>query len=385
MTPARPLAGIQVLDLSAVYAGPICARMLADVGASVIKVEQPGTPGDITRATHRMFAHFNAGKRCIRVDLTAPEGREIVLELMARADVVIENFRPGVVRKLGIDYASVAERFPSLVYCSISGFGQHGPDAQRAAYAPIAHATSGYDAAHMAAQPDPDGRPQNASIMIADILTGSYAFGAIQTALLARHAHGRGDYIDIAMQESMMTLIPGQIQAAQLPDPPRGTGFWPIRAADGYVMVCIVSQKNFEMLAAALERPALLQDERFGRGQRFRHMAEFVGEIEAVTGNWTVAECVQRLNATGVPCARYREPAELFDDPQLQQRKAFTRFDDDKGGFWVQNLPFRFGSVDVSTTPVAAALGEHTDEVLTGDLGRDADAVAALRAAGVVA
>ncbi len=359
--------------------------MLADCGASVVKVEQPGSSGDITRGVSRMFAHFNAGKRCIAVDLSRPRGRQLILELMARSDVVIENFRPGVMTKLGLDYPAVADRYPALVYCSISGFGQSGPDAQRAAYAPIAHASSGFDAAHMAAQPNPEARPPNSSIMIADILTGSYAFGAIQTALLARRSTGRGCHVDLTMIESMMTLIPGQIQAAQLPEAPRVGGFWPIRTSDGYVMVCIVSAKNFRCLLDAIERPDLADDPRFQGRERYRNMADFVAEIESVTRAWSSLECERHMNACGVPCSVYREPAELFDDPQLVHRGAFQRFEDDKGPYWIQNLPFRLSHSDVTTEPMVAGFGEHTDEVLGGRLGLGESDLAALRGDGVIA
>ena len=181
MPVAKPLAGLNVADFSMVYAGPICARMLSDCGASVTKVEPLGL-GDTVRGNARIFAHFNAGKSSVQIDLGSIEGQELAHRLIDEADVLIENYRPGVMRRFGLDYASVKARRPDLVYCSMSGFGQSGPAAQRAAYAPVAHAASGYDIAHMSAQIHPDtqvsenDRPPASGIMIADMLTGASAF-----------------------------------------------------------------------------------------------------------------------------------------------------------------------------------------------------------------
>ena len=243
--PAKPLQGLKIADFSAVYAGPICARMLSDCGADVIKVEAI-RGGDVMRGptgNSRVFAHFNAGKRSIALDLTQPDAQQIAKQLIAQSDVLIENFRPGVMAKFGLGYDDLSEQFPSLVYCSISGFGQQGPFAQRAAYAPIAHAASGFDYAYLSSQGNVGGRPPDSGIMIADMLTGSYAFGAIQTALLGRMQSGRGDFVDVTMMESMMSLIPRQLQDAQLAKTPRDGGFRPIRVRDGYVMICIISKK----------------------------------------------------------------------------------------------------------------------------------------------
>ena len=274
------------------------------------------------------------------------------------------------------------------MYCSISGFGQTGPDAQRAAYAPIAHAASGYDVAHMGAQihasPPVLARPQASGIMIADMLTGAYAFGAIQTALLGRVTSGLGDHIDVTMLESMMTLIPGHQQAAQVVDAPQMGGFLPITASDGYIMACVVSDKNFEGLCTALVRMDLHADARFDRASRIANVRYLVGEIEKWSATRTVVECETHFNRHGIPCSRYNSAADLFDEPQLQHRGAFTRNEDEAGEYFVQNLPFQFASMDNATTRHAPALGEHTD-VVFADIGLDKAAIAALRERGVVA
>ncbi len=389
MGTSKHLAGLKVADFSMVYAGPICGRMLSDCGAAVTKIEPLGL-GDNVRANPRIFTHFNAGKRSIQIDLTSEEGQQLAYALIDEADVVIENFRPGVMRRFGLDYASVKARRPDLVYCSISGFGQTGPDAQRAAYAPIAHAASGFDIAHLRAQGNSqqasgeESRPAASGIMIADMLTGAYAFGAIQTALLGRVSSGRGDYIDITMLESMMMLIPGQQQAAQIPDAPQLGGFIPIAANDGYMMMCIVSDKNFDGLCAAIDRQDLKDDPRFVRIGRIRNLRELVKEVEHWSATRSVAECEAHFSDHGVPCSRYNTPADLFNDPQLQHRGAFSSFSDDDGDYRVQNLPFQFASVQNTTTVPAPAAGEHTDQVLAENLNLDADTIADLRARGLV-
>ncbi|MDC6449057.1 CaiB/BaiF CoA-transferase family protein [Pseudomonadales bacterium] len=378
----KPLSGLNVIDFSMAYAGPICGRMLSDCGADVIKVEPLGV-GDGVRGDARIFTHFNAGKRGVQIDLSTSEGQQLALGLIDQADVVIENYRPGIMKRFGLDYASVKTQCPSLVYCSISGFGQTGPAAQRAAYAPIAHAASGYDTAHMNAQVHTDdstkARPPASGIMIADMLTGAYAFGAIQTALLGRFNTGLGDYIDVTMMESMMTLIPAQQQAAQIADsPPRG-GFLPIKAKDGYIMACIVTDKNFEGLCQVIHREDLHQDDRFERFNRIKNLHHLVVEIEKWSVTRTIADCEAQLNSTGVPCSRYNAVEDLFNDPQLQHRGTFSIAEDEEGEYFVQNLPFQLASQGEATTPVAPEAGKHTDSVLKDSLGLDIEAISTLR------
>ena len=204
--------------------------------------------------------------------------------------------------------------------------------------------------------------------MIADMLTGSYAFGAIQTALLGRERTGLGEYIDVTMMESMMMLIPGQIQAAQMENPPPAGGFHPIKAKDGFVMVCIVSEKNMLGLCKAMNNPGMQEDERFTRGQRMKHMKELVAEIESWSSLLTAVECETRLNETGVPCSVYNRTQDLFAHPQVLERGSFKELDDEFGKYFIQNAPFQFHSFDASTSTMVAKLGEQTDEVLLHEL-----------------
>lgn len=377
----KPLTGLKVVDFSAVFAGPICTRFLSDCGADVIKVEAP-RGGDVIRGPlgfSRVFAHFNSGKRSVAIDLGAPEGQRLAKALVSDADVVVENYRPGVMEKFGLDYHSLKADNPRLIYCSISGFGQVGPFVHRAAYAPIAHAASGFDIVHTRAQGDPDARPPVWGIMVADMLTGAYAYGAIQTALLGRERTGQGDYVDVTMMESMMMLIPGQIQNAQLENPLPSGGFPPIKVKDGYVMVCIVSEKNMRCLCEAIGRPDMLEDERFKPGQRFLNMDAFVENIEAWSIQWTAVECEQKLNEASVPCSIYNEPADLFTHPQAIARHSFTEMEDETSKFFIQNAPFQFASVDIKTPPQAPKLGADTDAVLHEKLGLSEQELAGLR------
>jgi len=386
MNQTKPLSHLTVLDFSAVYAGPICSRLLADCGANVIKIEATGA-GDLTRGpkgTSRVFSHFNAGKQSIALDLKHAEGQQIAHKLLASADVVIENFRPGVMAQFGLDYARVSKQRPDLVYCSISGFGQEGPMAQRAAYAPIAHAASGFDIAHARNQRDPNADPSVWGIMIADMLTGTYAFGAIQTALIGRTQSGKGDYIDVTMLESMMSLIPGQIQLAQIPDAPPARGFHPVRTQDGFVMICIVSGKNLRTLCKAMERLDMLDDPRFAFGEHFKNQPLFLQEIESWSSRLTTDACEHALNATGVPCSRYNSPEDLFDHPQIQERQSFTEQQDEYGAFLIQNAPFKFTGVNTATSSETPSLGEHTDRILAGLLKYSAADIERLRGLGAI-
>ena len=380
----KPLDGLKVVDFSAVFAGPICTRLLSNCGAEVIKVEPP-RGGDVIRGPYgksRLFAHFNAGKKCVALDLGQDEGQALARELLVDADVMVENYRPGIMARFNLDYASLKEALPGLVYCSISGFGQSGPHVNRAAYAPIAHAASGFDHVHQGDQPDPEAPPPVWGIMVADMLTGSYAHGAILTALLGREKHGRGEYNDVTMLESMMMLIPGQIQLAQVENPPPVAGFQPVHCKDGFVMICIVSGKNLRCLADTIGKPGLATDERFQLGERNKNREAFFAELEAFTLQYTVEEAELLLNEGGVPCSRYNAPSDLFAHPQLIERSSFKEFEDKSSRFLVQNAPYLFESCDISTTPTNPLLGQHTMEVLADLV--DPSALDSLRSKGVV-
>jgi crotonobetainyl-CoA:carnitine CoA-transferase CaiB-like acyl-CoA transferase len=212
-------AGLRVLDFSTTIAGPHCTRMLADMGAEVIKIEtEEGetmrTRPPVRNSCSTAFGQLNVGKNSLVLDLKSPSGLEAVRRLVATADVLVENFRPGVMRRLKLDYASLHESNPKLIYCSISGYGQTGPSAELPAYAPVIHAASGYEMAHLAYQPGRS-RPDYCGIYHADVLTGVYGFGAISAALYQRAATGQGQHIDVSMLESMLSLTLNELQWSQ--------------------------------------------------------------------------------------------------------------------------------------------------------------------------
>lgn len=382
MPPSKPLTGYRVVDFSAVFAGPLCSRYLLDCGADVIKVEPPGV-GDFSRGIDGLtpvFAHFNAGKRSIAIDLKQDRGQELVRRLISGADVLIENYRPGIMQRFGLDYASLRDAHPGLVYCSISGFGQTGPQKERAAYAPIVHAASGFDAVFAASQTNTRERPPDWEIMMADIITGSLAFGAIQTALIGRGKTGQGDYIDVSMMDAMMSLIPVQLQRAQMANPIPIGRYCPARTADGWMMLSIVSDKNMQGLTRVLKRPELLDDPRFIRGPRTSHIAELMQEVEQWSGTRGTEQCIAELSAAGVPCGAYEQPEDLFDHPQVLARQSFTTCRNDRlGEFLIQNLPAKFQQFDSSAADQVPTLGEDTDTILSEELALNAEEIAALR------
>src|SRR5436189_2393914 len=256
---SKSFHGLRVLDFSTTIAGPHCTRMLADMGAEVIKIETAEGETMRTRPPVRnhcstAFGQLNIGKNSCVLDLKSPQGVEAVRRLVATADVLVENFCPGVMRRLKLDHASLRELNPKLIYCSISGYGQTGPSAELPAYAPVIHAASGYEMAHLAYQPGRT-RPDYCGIYHADVLTGVYAFGAISAALYQRQISHKGQHIDVSMLESMLSLTPNEVQGAQFEvKPPSRPMFGPVQTADGYVMVTIASEKTFQGLMKVIGR-----------------------------------------------------------------------------------------------------------------------------------
>jgi crotonobetainyl-CoA:carnitine CoA-transferase CaiB-like acyl-CoA transferase len=378
------LGGLRVLDFTTTIAGPHCARLLADLGAEVIKIEAPD--GDMMRTRPPLrggastsFGQLNAGKKSVVLDLKSVPGVGAARRLVATADVVVENFRPGVMRRFGLDYPALKAIRPDLVYCAISGYGQTGPSAELPAYAPVIHAASGYDLAQIAHQLEPR-RPDFCGIYIADVLTGTYAFGAIMTALYQRRVTGEGQLIDVSMLESMLSLTLSEIQAAQFAVAPPGRPiFGPIATRDGYIMPAIASERTFQNLAAASGHPEWITDPRFARyADRRRHWGELVDELETWSKTLATAEVQAIFDRHGVPSSPYRTVREAMADPQLAHRQALAEITDAGGRFLALNPPFRLSAARAAAEPFVAALGEHTEEVLSA-LGYTPAEIAALR------
>src|SRR5712671_5906578 len=346
--------GLRVLDFSTTIAGPHCTRMLADMGAEVIKIETDEGETMRTRPPVRnhcstAFGQLNVGKNSLVLDLKSPKGVEAVRRLVATADVMMENFRPGVMRRLKLDYASLHELNPKLIYCSISGYGQTGPSAELPAYEPVIHAASGYDMAHLAYQPGRE-RPDYCGIYHADILTGVYAYGAIISALYQRQQTGQGQHIDVSMLESMLSLTQNEVQGTQFPiKPPQRPMFGPMETSDGYVMVAIASEKTFQNLVTVAGRPEFVRDPRFAAyADRRDHWGDLMEGVEAWSRMLTSQQCLTELNGAGVPCSAYRSVAEAMADPQSVHRDILADVSDDAGAFKVLNLPFRMSGAEVS-------------------------------------
>ena len=383
----RPFADLRVLDLTTTIAGPYCARLLADAGASVIKIESPD--GELTR--HRpplrngastSFGQLNAGKRSLVLNLKEPAAVAIVRRLVAETDVLVENFRPGVMARFGLDYPALAAINPRLIYCAISGYGQTGPSSELAAYAPAIHAASGYDMAHLVYQEGRE-RPDNCGIYTADILSGTYAYGAIATALVQRHATGHGQMIDVSMLEAMLNLTTTEVQVAQFPQPPSGKPlFGPVATANGYIMPAIASERTFQNLAKAAGREDWITDPRFAEYPvRRENWGVLIEELEQWSRTLSTAECEAALHKHGVPCSAYRSVAEALADPQLAHRDALAEVFDAGGSFRVVNAPYRLSAGLIKVREFSADLGQHTREVLH-DAGYGDAEIAALIASG---
>jgi crotonobetainyl-CoA:carnitine CoA-transferase CaiB-like acyl-CoA transferase len=373
----QPLDGVRVIDFTSIVAGPWATRLLADCGAEVIKVEAVGD-GDILRfappvndGMSRVYAHFNRGKKSVSLDLKSPAGLEIARRLIRTADVVVENFRPGVMARLGLDYETVSKANPGLVYCSVSGYGQTGPDAGKAAYAPVVHAASGFDHVMAAAQGG-DGAPLTGAVMIADYLAGVYAFGAIQTALLRRERNGVGSHVDVTLIEAMMSLLAIQFQEAQSDAKLPSRQFVPMKTLDAYVMVPLVSAKSYHLVYDVIGRPEWRQDPAYAS---MAGIAAHRREIEAALAAWVASQtteaCVETLSAAGVPVSVYAAPVELFDDPHLIHRGVFAELSDTAGAFTVLNPPFRLSGLPCGAAPAVARAGQDTHETVRTTLALD--------------
>src|SRR4051794_30692409 len=368
--PKKSFQGLRVLDFSTTIAGPHCTRMLADMGAEVIKIEsiegetmrnRPPVRNNCSTA----FGQLNVGKKSLVLDLKSPDGLEAVRKLAGGADILVENFRPGVMRRLKLDYGSLRPFNERLIYCSISGYGQTGPSAELPAYAPVIHAASGYDMAHLAYQPGRS-RPDYCGIYVADVLTGVYAFGAISAALHQRHTSQKGQHIDVSMLESMLSLTLNELQSSQFQVKQTARPlFGPLETADGYVMLAVASEKTFQSLTGVIGHSEWVTDPRFAEySDRRDNWADLMEGVETWSRTLTTEKCLAELNGSGVPCSAYRTVGEAMTDPQPAHRRALSEVRDAGGTLKVLNLPFRMSAANVSPGKRMATLGEHTVALL---------------------
>jgi len=313
------------------------------------------------------FGVLNAGKRSVALDLKHPDGAALARDLAAMADVVIENFRPGVMARLGLDYAALSAVNPRLVFCSISGYGQDGAFASLPAYAPIVQAASGYDLANLSHQDERE-RPLNTGMFLADYLTGVHAFGAVCAALVRRNRTGTGEAIDCAMMDAMLGMLAYEVGEAQEPQPNPRLLYKATRARDGFIMLAPISEANFAAMARVAGHPEWIGDPRYAGPARIKNWDALLAEMDRWAADKTVAECQAAMDAGGVPCSRFGTVAEVMASPYVTERGLFAEVAAGGTRFLATNPPFRMnGAASGARLP---ALGEDGRRVVAEILGR---------------
>jgi len=392
----RPLDGITVLDLTRVLSGPYCTMLLADMGARVIKVEHPGR-GDDTRAWGPPFvgketAYFlsiNRNKESLTLDFKNTEGREILAKLISKSDVVVENFRPGAMARLGLDYSTLAARHPRLVFCSISGFGQDGPRRDQAGYDAVIQAEGGL----MSVTGDADGRAFRVGVAVTDMVAGLLAVQGILLALFARERSGRGQHIDISMLDGVISLLSyhasiylttgaesrrvGNRHATIAP-------YDTFAASDGELFLAVGNDEQFQRFCAATGLQHLLADDRFSTNPaRVRNEAALKELLEPVMRERTRDGWLREFATAGVPCGAVRSVPEALSDPQVAARRMVEAVEHAVlGPMKVLGTPIKLSDTPASIRTAPPTLGQHTDTVL-GELGLSAAEIGKLRQRGV--
>jgi crotonobetainyl-CoA:carnitine CoA-transferase CaiB-like acyl-CoA transferase len=381
-----PLAGLRVLELARILAGPWAGQLLADLGADVIKVERTGT-GDDTRAWGPPFvpaadggnlsaAYFhcaNRGKRSIEADFTTPEGRRIVKKLVAQSDVLIENFKVGGLKKFGLDYESLATEFPRLIYCSVTGFGQTGPSASRAGYDLMAQGIGGI----MGMTGAPDGPPMRVGVPVADVFSGVYSTVGILAAVARREKTGKGGYVDCALVDSTVGtlafqslnyLVSGQIPVRIGNAHPNLVPYQEFPVADGRVIIATGNDAQFFKLCGILGDPELAAVPAYKDNKgRLAHRAELVGKLCALTSRLKREEILDKLEAAGIPAGPINDLQQVFSDPQVIHRgmKLDLKNPAAKGGTSPGiRTPIVLDGTPMASELPAPRLGEHTAEIL---------------------
>ena len=398
MTTAGPLDGITVLDLTRVLSGPYCTMLLADMGARVIKIEQPGK-GDDTRAwgppfvagESAYFLSINRNKESVTLDFKQPAGRALLDRLFAKADVVVENFRPGTMRRLGLDYDSVASRHPAMIYASISGFGQSGPKRDRPGYDAVVQAEGGLMSVTGAA----DGPPYRLGVAIADLVAGMFAAQGVTLALLARHRTRRGQHVDIGMLDGVAALLSYQagIYFATGSAPPRMGNRHPtivpyetFEAADGEFVLAVGNDEQFKRFCAVVGLPAIPTDERFATNSgRVRNYAALRTQLAAALRLKRRSEWIDELTTAGVPCGSVRDVSEVLTDPHLAARRMVEAVEHASAGtLKVLGVPIKLSETPGRVRTAPPTLGQHTVDVLRRDLGVPEAQIEELRETGVI-
>jgi crotonobetainyl-CoA:carnitine CoA-transferase CaiB-like acyl-CoA transferase len=381
-----PLAGLRVLELARILAGPWAGQILADLGADIIKVERKGA-GDDTRGwgppfvagadgSHLGAAYFHAtnrGKRSIEVDFESQDGRRIVRKLAARSDVLIENFKVGGLAKFGLDYKSLAPDNPRLIYCSVTGFGQTGPYAQRPGYDLMAQGMAGM----MDLTGNPDGEPMRAGVPVSDIFTGVYSAVGILAALARREKTGQGGYVDTALvdttvgvlsNQALNYLVSGKVPHRMGNAHPNITPYQVFPVADGHIIIASGNDGQFGKLCAVLGEPDLAKQEKYiDNKSRLAHRAELIGRLCGLTARLPGQALLEKLEAVGVPAGPINDLEQVFSDPQVVARG--MKIERPSAAAADGKIPGVRTPITLDGAPMAAAhpsprLGEHTDEIL---------------------
>ena len=403
------LSHIRVLDLSRVLAGPWCAQNLADLGADVIKVERPGT-GDDTRQWGPPYAQdlngkdtketayficINRNKRSITIDISKPEGQELIRELAKQSDVLIENYKVGDLAKYGLDYASLNKIKPDLIYCSVTGFGQTGPYANRPGYDYIVQGMGGFMSVTGEAEEVHGSSPQKAGVAIADIFTGMYASSAILAAVIHRDRTGEGQHIDMALLDTQIAVMANMSSAYLCTEqaPKRWGNASPIivpyqtfPTSDGWIIVAAGNNGQYRQFVETGGEAHLADNQKYASNPlRIEHRKELVPLLEKMTLKKTKAEWISLLEKVGVPCGPINDFKEVFENEQVIARGIEISVPHPTTG----TMKLVASPIHLSKTPVEVrlpppTLGQHTDEILQERLDLDADAIAALHQKGIV-
>jgi len=403
---AGPLAGFRVLDLSRILAGPWASQLLADLGAEVIKIERPGQ-GDDTRgwgppympddsgAATSESAYFhgaNRGKQSVCIDISSKQGQELIIRLVAKCDVLIENFKVGGLKKYGLDYASLKAINPNLVYCSITGFGQTGPYRERAGYDFMIQAMGGL----MSVTGEQEGEPMKVGVALSDVMTGLYAANAIQAALIHRLRGGEGQYIDLALLDVQVATLANQSMnyLASGSNPQRLGNAHPnivpyqaFQTADGYLILAVGNDTQFARFCDLAGRSELAHDERFETNRnRVKNRDALIPYLIEIMLTQCTDTWLEQLNQQGIPCGPIASIDQVFDNPQVQHRGMLLELDHPTAGKVpsVAN-PIRLSESAVTYGKAQPLLGQHTEQVLSDLLKIDKEQIDQLKAAGIIA
>ena len=391
------LTGIRVLDLTRVLAGPYATMVLGDFGAEVIKLEQPGT-GDESRnfgpfknGFSLYFMSVNRGKQSLTLDLKAPKGKEIFLELVKQSDVLVENFRPGAMKKLGLDYETLRQSHPSLIYAACSGFGQTGPYAQRGAYDMIIQGMGGI----ISITGEPNRPPVRVGTSISDITAALFTAIGVLSALRHRDRTGEGQLVDVSMLDGMVAILENAIvrhfATGEIPQPlgsqhPAITPFEAFESADGYIIIAIGNDSLWRKFCEHVERLDLVSDERFATNAcRTTNHDQLHPILTEIMRGRNTARWIEELDTLGVPCGPINTIDKVVNHPQVLAREMIAKVSHDiTGNVEVPGVPIKLSETPGQVTDPAPALGEHTGKILTDLLGKSPETVDRLEREGVV-